>query len=112
MGRPTLKPFDYLDHANVVSEFDKVPALPGTPSPKEQYKKGLDVGQNAIEVFVNANGAWGSINNDASQTTSYEVIGYHRNTSEFWRGILDSGCKIIVYDRWTYEPTVIREASA
>jgi len=62
-----------------------------------RYLDGLRVGNGSREVTVAINDVWGASCNDGSHLSSCERLGYHANTSEFWRGILDSGCAIVVY---------------
>lgn len=63
----------------------------------EQYKKGLETGQNAQHISIAVNGVWGAKMNDGGHVASYERIGYHASTAALLRGFLASGVKIKVH---------------
>lgn len=64
-----------------------------------QYQKGLETGNRSSEISISVNDTWNANGKDHSYTTSYEKLGYHRNTVSLLRGFLDSHCPIHVY-RW------------
>jgi hypothetical protein len=64
---------------------------------EEKYQKGLALGLASLYVSIACNSTWGASGKDGSSTHSYEGIGYHANTADFLRGIIDSGVPIVVY---------------
>ena len=94
-----LPPEAYLDWQAFATPND---GLPAAGYAEKQYATGLEYGKRALAndgyIFISCNGTWG-IKTCLSTTTTFEGIGYHSCTADLWRGVLDSGCKIIVY-RW------------
>jgi hypothetical protein len=107
-----LPPSAFLDWRNFITEYD---AHNGKEKADAQYQKGFIIGKKNAVVGVGAGGTWWAQGRPeqgcpmGSSTTSYEGIGYHANTADFWRGVLDSGCKIVIM-RHDAPDTVIREA--
>ena len=84
----------FLDADNLASDLDSW----SKPSVgEEKYADGLKTGKNAETVYVAINNVWSARMKDGSSLQSYEKLGYHGRTSDFWRGILESGCSIVVY---------------
>lgn len=73
------------------------PEVEPTGYAKEQYEKGLRIGQESLYVSIACNSTWGARGKDGSSTSSYEGIGYHAGTGWLLKGFLDSGCPIVVY---------------
>lgn len=73
---------------------------------EEHYQRGLKVSREWPEVYVSANGVWGA-SAPCRSLSSYEGLGYHAGTADFWRGVLAGPALVRVYrDGWT----VIKEA--
>lgn len=85
----------YLDANNFWSDFE---GRAGRIDPDSRdYQRGLAQGRKSTEVGICANGTWYARGKDSSSTTSYEGIGYHAGTANFWAGVLDSGCAVYVH---------------
>lgn len=64
---------------------------------RENYERGLKTGEECTKVWVSANGTWGGDTKNGGIITSYEGIGYHAYTADFWRGILNSGVPVYIF---------------
>jgi hypothetical protein len=82
---------DFRNPSNFRTEYDS--AAGGA----EAYAKGRRIGAKAQEVTIAINDTWGATSDNGGHITSYQRIGYHADTAELLRGILDSGCKLAVY---------------
>ena len=89
-----LSPEQYLNPDLFVTPMDDAPGYENYR--REQYKKGLSIGREAVEVTIACNGTWGYKNREG-YTSSYEIIGHHVCTAELLRGFLDSGVQIRVF---------------
>lgn len=98
-----LAPEEWLDSSRFATPYDKLPV--NIARQQESYRRGLKVGEQAIEVGINYTGAWYATNRDGSFVSSYECIGYHANTRYFWQGVIDSGVKIVV-KRWSANDSI------
>lgn len=95
--------FAFLTPVLFITDWDNI----NPHKAKEQYNKGVEVGNNAKSVHIAADGTWGASMKDGSSLTSYEGIGYHAHTASLLEGFLASGAKITVYRR-NGESKVIR----
>lgn len=100
-----LEPEAYLNPGNFLTPWD---ALDSSYS-RQQYEKGMRIGQEASTVYIAINGTWSARMKDGSHISSYEGIGYHSGTSALLKGFLDSGCRVSVYRRHLKGETVIKE---
>lgn len=100
-----MTPEMFLNAENLKSEMD------GWSKPEyaqQQYEKGLETGKQANYVSVAVNNVWSAGMKSGGHLSSYEKLGYHGRTWNFWQGVLDSGCKIVVYRENIKGPTVIK----
>lgn len=69
-----------------------------------RYQEGIADGNGYSAFFINYKSVWYASGKDGSQISSYEGIGYHATTADFYRGILDSGCPVFVQRSgvWSY----------
>lgn len=89
-----LPPEAYLRPENFITAWsgDKDRALCA-----KRYQEGLALGTQIRCFNVCANGTWSADMLDGGYMSSYEGIGYHAGSSEFLRGILDSGVTVRIY---------------
>ncbi len=85
----------FLDASTLRNSFDGFAS--NVARADQRYRDGLKVGAEANEVHVSINDVWGADCKNGGALSSYERLGYHAGTADFWRGVLDSGCAICVY---------------
>lgn len=96
-----LPPETYLHAECFYTDADDRPSAGGAgygERYREAYERGLAVGRASHTAGINYNGAWFA-EEDGGLTSSCEVVGYHAHTQAFWKGVLDSGCAVVVR-RW------------
>jgi hypothetical protein len=64
-------------------------------SARIQYQRGLDIGQKVCEVALDGTGILYAVDGNIERKL-YERIGVHAHSADLWRGVLDSGCRIVV----------------
>lgn len=64
----------------------------------ERYQYGMKLGrEQAREITIAINGAWGATMKTGGSLSAAERIGLHADTAALLRGFLDSGCALTVY---------------
>ena len=88
-----LPPEAFLDTARFTTEHDTdVPGRAGL-----QYRKGLEISLAAESVGIACNSTCTARMRGGGVMTSNEGIGYHPNTADLLRGLLDGPAPVIVY---------------
>jgi hypothetical protein len=98
-----LEPDAFLNPENFVTAFDSLPVQNMSTAEyiQKQYENGKKYATEYKTVGICANGTWFAFGKHAkgyelSSVTSYEVIGYHRNTKELLQGLLDGTAEVVV----------------
>lgn len=95
----------YLDPIKLRAGFP----LDSDPANQEkEFQRGLAESTRCKRVFVTAGGVWGSEPLTGGHVQSYEGIGYHAGSADFWRGVLAGPAEVGVYRRHSENYTVIK----
>lgn len=92
---------DFKDPMKFITLFDR-------GENKQQYNKGLQLGQKAEYIAISIGNVWSAKLKNGGDVSSYEKIGYHSGTADLLRGFLDSKCTLKVY-RETEDGIVMTE---
>jgi hypothetical protein len=82
---------DFRNPSNFQTEYDS--ATGGA----EAYAKGRRIGAKARSVVIALNDTWSAESENGGILTAYQRFGYHADTAELLRGLLDSGVALSVY---------------
>jgi hypothetical protein len=104
----SLSPESYLNPSLFATDYDTMEYMDRKSNDmtraqygKFQYEQGLKIGREALRFIVAANGTYSyDMEKGGNMTHSFstEVIGYHANTADFLRGVIDGGkCEIRVH---------------
>jgi hypothetical protein len=62
---------------------------------KDAYDRGMRTGSGLAEFHISIGGVWSGSTMSGGHCQSYETLGYHANTAEFMRGVIESGVTIV-----------------
>jgi len=62
----------------------------------KKYEEGKQQGANSCVVTIAVNDVWGATEWRGASVSSCEKIGYHAGSAAFLRGVLESGCVVVV----------------
>lgn len=82
----------FLNPENFGTAFDVSPS-----EADKRYHYGRTTGEQAQEITIAINGAWGAKMKTGGLLSASERIGHHAYTAALLRGFLDSGCAVTVY---------------